>query len=74
MPMEQGARIIGSNITPRFAKIVSWEYAQLPAAKVSDDLGMNHCRKTSRKLIQSVGALVGEVAREKEFEWRYCIF
>ena len=71
MPMEQGARIIGSNITPRFAKIVSWKYAQLPAAKVSDDLGMNHCRKTSRKLIQSVGALVGELAREKEFEWRY---
>lgn len=69
--MEIGARILGSNITPRFAKMVSWKYAQLPASKVSDDLGMNHCRKTSRKLVQTVGALVGEVARAKEFEWAY---
>lgn len=69
--MERDARIMGSNITPRFAKIVSWKYAQLPAAKVSDDLTMNHCRKTSRKLIQTIAALVGELAREKEFEWAY---
>jgi hypothetical protein len=69
--MERDARIVGSNITPRFAKIVSWKYAQLPAAKVSEDLTMNHGRKTSRKLIQTTGALVGELAREKEFEWTY---
>lgn len=69
--MERGARIIGSNISPRFAKMVSWKYAQLPASQVSDDLGMNHCRKTSRKLIQTVGALVGDLARSKEFEWHY---
>lgn len=51
--------------------MVSWKYGQLPASKVSEDLELNHCRKTSRKLIQSLGAAVGEVAREKEFEWSY---
>lgn len=34
---------------------------------------LNHSRKTSRKLIQSLGSLVGEIAREKEFEWAYDI-
>jgi hypothetical protein len=72
-PMENKARIIGSSITPRFAKMVSWKYAQLPASKVSDDLRINHVRKTSRMLIQKIGALVGEIAREKEFEWTYSL-
>lgn len=71
VPLERDARILGSNITPRFAKMVGWKYAQLPASKVSDDLLLNHCRKTSRKLIQTVAAHVGELAREKEFEWTY---
>jgi hypothetical protein len=51
--------------------MVSWKYGQLPASKVSEDLELHHSRKTSRKLIQSLGAAVGEVAREKEFEWSY---
>ena len=71
VPMERASRIIGSSSTPRFAKMVSWKYGQLPASKVSEDLSMNHCRKTSRKLIQNLGAAVGEVARENEFEWAY---
>jgi hypothetical protein len=71
--MENKARIIGSSITPRFAKMASWKYAQLSASKVSDDLRINHVRKTSRMLIQKIGALVGEIAREKEFEWTYSL-
>lgn len=71
VPMEKRSRIIGGSSTPRFARMVSWKYAQLPASKVSDDLEMNHGRKTSRKLIQRLGAEVGEIAREKEFEWNY---
>lgn len=71
VPMERKCRIIGSSSTPRFAKMVSWKYGQLPASKVSEDLELHHSRKTSRKLIQSLGAAVGEVAREKEFEWSY---
>ena len=34
---------------------------------------MHHSRKTSRKLIQSIGAAVGEIAQEHEFEWQYAI-
>ncbi len=71
VPMERKCRIIGSSSTPRFAKMVSWKYGQMPASKVSEDLELNHSRKTSRKLIQNLGAAVGEVAREKEFEWSY---
>lgn len=71
VPMEEQARIMGHSSTPRFAMQVSWKYAQLPASKVSEDLGLNHGRPTSRKLIQSIGAAVGEVARENEFKWSY---
>lgn len=38
---------------------------------VEEDLSLNHGRITSRKLIQRISAAVGEVARDKEFEWRY---
>lgn len=71
--MERRSRILGGSSTPRFAKMVSWKYGQLSASKVSEDLEMHHSRKTSRKLIQSLGSLVGEVAREKEFEWSYAL-
>jgi hypothetical protein len=71
VPMEEQARIMGHSSTPRFAMQVSWKYAQLPASKVSEDLGLNHGRPTSRKLTQSIGAAVGEVARENEFKWSY---
>jgi hypothetical protein len=73
IPMERNARILGNTSTPKFAKMVSWKYAQLPASKVSDDLLINHARKTSRKLIQKLGATVGEIARENEFTWTYAL-
>lgn len=40
---------------------------------VSDDLSINHARKTSRKLIQKLGATVGEIARENELTWTYAL-
>ena len=70
VPLENKARIVGSS-TPRFAKMVSWKYAQLPASKVSQDLEENHHRKTSRKLIQKIGAVVGQMAQQKELDWVY---
>ena len=70
-PMEKRARVINRNSTPRFAQMVSWKYTQMPAAMVEEDLELNHSRKTSRKLIQRLSAAVGELAREKEFEWEY---
>jgi hypothetical protein len=73
VPLERSAGIIGYGNTPRFAKMVSWKYSQLPSSRVSEDMEMHHSRKTSRKLIQSIGAAVGEIAQEHEFEWQYAI-
>jgi hypothetical protein len=69
--MEDKCHIIGGTSTPRFAKIVSWKYAQMAASKVSEDLGINHARPTSRCLIQRLSSCVGDIARVKEFEWSY---
>lgn len=71
IPLEGRARIVGGNATPKFAKMVSWKYAQLPASKVAEDFELNHSRSTSRKLVQRLGKCVGEIAMEKEFEWTY---
>jgi hypothetical protein len=73
VPMEERCKIIGGTSTPRFAKMISWKYAQLPASKVSADMAMNHCRPVSRHLIQRLGAAVGDIARANEFEWAYSI-
>jgi hypothetical protein len=69
--MERNCNIVGGTSTPRFAKMVSWKYAQLPASKVSEDLGLNHHRPTSRHLVQRLGSAVGDIARANEFEWTY---
>lgn len=71
VPLEERARIIGRTTTPHFARMVSWKYANLSAGLVQADLRQNHGRGASRKLIQRIAATVGEVARDKEFEWRY---
>lgn len=71
VPLEERARIVGGTSTPKFAQMVSWKYAQLPAKKVSEDLLLNHARPTSRKLVQRLGKCVGEIALGKEFEWPY---
>ena len=68
-PMELQARIIAKGSTPRFAKMVRWKYAQMPASQVAEDLEKNHGRKTSRELVQNLGAAVGKIALEKERVW-----
>ena len=73
IPMEQRAKIIGGTVTPFFAKIVSWKYAQMSASKVREDLSLNHRRPTSRCLIQRIGEKVGELAQEAEFEISYAL-
>lgn len=70
-PMDLVCHIIGGGSTPRFAKMVSWKYAQLPASKVSEDLTMNHLRPTSRHLVQDLGASVGDIALEPDCDWTY---
>jgi hypothetical protein len=73
VPMERRCHVIGGTSTPRFAKMVSWKYAQLPAGKVSEDLLLNHCRPTSCCLIQRLSQSVGALAQEHEFDWRYAL-
>lgn len=57
--------------TPRFAKILSWKYAQLSGKSVQEDLAQNHGRKVSKKLIQGLSARLGEVMMDKEQKWSY---
>jgi hypothetical protein len=71
VPLEERGRIVGGNTTPKFAQMVSWKYAQLPASKVEEDLLLNHARPVSRKLVQRLGKHVGEIALDKEFKWAY---
>lgn len=71
VPLEERGRIVGGTATPKFAQMVSWKYAQLPASKVEEDMRLNHARPTSRKLVQRLGRCVGEIAWDKEFEWAY---
>ena len=71
IPMELKCHVIGNTSTPRFAKMVSWKYAQLPASKVVEDFKQNHCRPTSRCLVQRLSASVGDLARSHEFSWEY---
>jgi hypothetical protein len=73
VPMESRCHVIGGTSTPKFAKMVSWKYAQMPASKVSEDLGENHARRTSRCLIQRLSACVGGIAQANELEWEYAL-
>jgi Zn-finger protein len=53
--------------------MVSWKYTQMSASRVCEDLWMNHGRKISTKLVQSLSAHVEGVAIDKEFEWQYAL-
>lgn len=71
VPLEVKGRFLGGSNTPKFGKMVSWKYSLMSARRVCEDLGMNHARDLSTKLVQSVSAQVEDVAMEKEFEWHY---
>ena len=70
VPLESGARII-QGATPRFAKILSHKYSNLPAPTVVDDLRDNHARKTTISYLQNVADYVGSIAQAKEESWEY---
>jgi hypothetical protein len=73
VPMERRCHIIGGTSTPKFAKMVSWKYAHMPASKVCEDFRMNHARRTSRCLVQRLSACVGDIARAVEPEIAYSL-
>lgn len=71
VPLESKGGFLGSSYTPKFSKMVSWKYSQMSARQVCEDLGMNHAKHLSTKLVQSTSAHVEDIAMDKEFEWHY---
>jgi hypothetical protein len=69
-PLERDARII-LTATPRFAKQISFKYAEGAGGRAVEDLAQNHGRKVSLCLVQDLAAAVGSVAAAKEEDWHY---
>jgi hypothetical protein len=71
-PLDQAARIVTSS-TPRFAKIISFKYAEGGATQVLKDLKQTHKRQVARSFIKNVTDAVGAIAAAKEESWTYKI-
>ena len=71
-PLEENARMI-LNATPKFAKLVSYKYAETGADAVVDDLLECHHRKISNRYVKSLGDTVGAYAVAKEETWNYAL-
>ena len=73
VPLEEQAKLLGGNYTPKLAKMLSWKYSKMPAKAVAQDLSQNHNRPISAKLVQIVTSCVSAVAIDKEYEYEYSI-
>src|SRR3954469_24067890 len=71
-PLDRNARIVGSS-TPKFAKMVSFKYAEFGSPRVIKDLAENHGREVARCFVQNVADAVAAVALAKEEEWEYAL-
>jgi hypothetical protein len=71
-PLDRNARIVGSS-TPKFAKMVSFKYAEFGSPRVIKDLEENHGRKVARCFVQDVTDAVAAVALAKEEDWGYAL-
>ena len=71
-PLEENARMI-LNATPKFAKLVSYKYAEAGADAVVDDLVECHHRKISNRYVKWLGDTVGAYAVAKEETWSYAL-
>ena len=60
-PLDRNARIVGSS-TPKFAKMVSFKYAEFGSPRVIRDLAENHGRPVARCVVQNVADAVAAVA------------
>ena len=61
------------NATPKFAKLVSYKYAEAGADAVVDDLQECHHRTISKRYVKSLGDTVGTYAVAKEETWDYAL-
>src|SRR3954447_6931287 len=71
-PLDRNARIVGSS-TPKFAKMVSFKYAEFGSPRVIKDLAENHGRPVARCFVQNVADAVAAVALAKEEDWEYVL-
>jgi len=71
-PLDRNARIVGSS-TPKFAKMVSFKYAEFGSPRVIKDLAENHGRQVARCFVQGVADAVAAVALAKEEDWGYVL-
>jgi hypothetical protein len=71
-PLDRNARIVGSS-TPKFAKMVSFKYAEFGSPRVIKDLAENHGRKVAGCFVQDVADAVAAVALAKEEDWEYVL-
>ena len=71
-PLEQAARII-QTATPKFAKVVSWKYAEHGSVRVQEDLKENHGVDIARSHLKKLGDIVGSIAQAKEEHWEYAV-
>jgi hypothetical protein len=71
-PLDRNARIVVSS-TPKFAKMVSFKYAEFGSARVIKDLAENHARTVARCFVQDVADAVAAVAMAKEEDWEYAL-
>ena len=71
-PLDRNARIVGSS-TPKFAKMVSFKYAEFGSPRVIKDLAENHGRQVARCFVQDVADAVAAVALAKEEDWEYVL-
>lgn len=69
-PLEVTGRII-MTATPRFAKILSYKYADLGLSRLCQDLEISNGRKVLRSYAHKIGDLVGSVAELKVEVWTY---
>ncbi len=71
-PLDRNARIVVSS-TPKFAKMVSFKYAEFGSARVIKDLSENHGRSVARCFVQDVTDAVAAVALAKQEDWEYAL-
>jgi len=71
-PLEHNARII-RHATPRFARQLSYKYAEMNVNKVCNDLEDNHGRKIAASYVRNVADRVGGIASAKEEQWEYAM-
>lgn len=70
LPLESNARIIAGS-TPRFAKIVSFNYSHNNSAVVQANLDQSLNRKVARCYIQDISAAVAQHVDDKSSHWDY---